>query len=160
MEAAMSRVVPYELARLRGNPGKRRLQAGPQPARTEAPPEPLDFLCDAAKTEWRRLAPEMHALGLLTALDQSLFAIYCSSVARWLTAEGLIETEGLTARGSTGNVVAHPVVKIATQAARDVCKYAAEFGLTPCARARMRGWPPDGGSGARKFDGLLGARDR
>jgi P27 family predicted phage terminase small subunit len=156
MEAPVSHVVPYELARLRGNPSKRRLRPGPQPTRTEAPPEPPDFLCGAAKGEWRRLAPEMHALGLLTALDQSLFAVYCQTFGRWLEAERLIETEGLTARGSTGNVVAHPVVKIATQAARDVCRYAAEFGLTPCARARMRGWPPGDGGGPRKFDGLLG----
>jgi P27 family predicted phage terminase small subunit len=158
MEAAMSRVVPYELARLRGNPGKRRLRAGPQPARTEAPPEPLDFLCEAAQAEWRRLAPELHRLGLLTVLDRSVFAIYCQTFGRWLTAERLLETEGLTARGSTGNTVPHPLVKIATQAARDVCRYASEFGMSPCARARMRaGWaPPDGGGGPRKFDGLLG----
>jgi hypothetical protein len=52
----VSRVIPYELARLRGFPGKRK-QRGPQPIRTEAVPEPLPFLGETAQAEWRRLAP-------------------------------------------------------------------------------------------------------
>jgi P27 family predicted phage terminase small subunit len=153
----VSHVVPYELARLRGHPGKRnKLRPGPQPARTEEVPEPLDFLCEAGKAEWRRVAPELCRLGLLTVLDRPVFAVYCSSYGRWATAERLLATEGLLAKGSTGNTVVHPLTKIATQAARDVCRYAAEFGMTPCARARMRaGWPV-GDRGPGKFDGLLG----
>jgi hypothetical protein len=34
----VSHVVPYELARLRGFPGKRRARSGPQPSRTEEVP--------------------------------------------------------------------------------------------------------------------------
>jgi P27 family predicted phage terminase small subunit len=151
----MSHPIPFELARLRGNPGKRKLHPGPQPARTEAPPEPLNFLCETGKAEWRRLAPELHRLGLLTVLDHAVFGAYCSSFGRWMTAERLLATEGLLAKGSTGNTIAHPLFKVATQAARDVCKFACELAMTPSARARARaGWddPPSGG----KFHGLLG----
>jgi P27 family predicted phage terminase small subunit len=151
----MSRVIPYELARLRGNPSKRRLHRGPQPARAEAVPEPPSFLCEAAKAEWRRLAPELCRLNLLTALDHAVFGAYCASFGRWMTAERMLETEGLTTRGSTGNTVAHPLVKSAIQSARDLCRYAAEFGMTPCARARMRAGYDDGGGGSGKFTGLL-----
>jgi P27 family predicted phage terminase small subunit len=151
----MSRVIPYEVARLRGNPGKRRLRPGPQPGRTEAVPEPLPFLSEAAKAEWRRLSPELSRLNLLTVLDHAVFGAYCAAFGRWVSAEHLLETEGLIAKGSTGNTVAHPLTKIATQSARDLCRYAAEFGMTPCARARMRaGYADVGGPG--KFDGLLG----
>ena len=151
----MSRVIPYELAALRGNPGKRRLRPGPQPVQPQAAPEPLPFLSEAAKAEWRRLAPELHRLRLLTPLDQAVFGAYCASFGRWVEAEHLLGTEGLLAKGSTGNIVAHPLTKIATQSARDLCRYASEFGLTPCARARMRAGYDDGG-GPGKFDGLLG----
>jgi P27 family predicted phage terminase small subunit len=164
----MSRnVVPYELAKLRGNPGKRRLHPGPQPARTEQPPEPLEFLLPAAKAEWSRLAPELHALGLLTALDVTLFGLYCQSVARWLLAEELLakaireaaadgdDGGGLVVAGSKGAAVINPLLKVTVQAARDVCRYAAEFGFTPASRARFRAGyqpPPEGGS---QWDGLL-----
>ncbi len=40
---AASHIVPYELARLRCFPGKRRTRPGPQPARPEAVPGPLPF---------------------------------------------------------------------------------------------------------------------
>jgi hypothetical protein len=33
---------------------------------------------------------------------------------------------------------------------------AAEFGMTPCARAKMRAGYDDGGGGPSKFTGLLG----
>jgi P27 family predicted phage terminase small subunit len=81
---------------------------------------------------------------------------YCQTFGHWLEAERLLEAEGLTAKGSAGNVVMHPLMKVAIQSARDLCKYAAEFGMSPCARAKMRaGWDPDGGGGPGKFDGLL-----
>jgi P27 family predicted phage terminase small subunit len=152
----MSHIVPYELAKLRGNPGKRPLRPGPQPPRSAEPPEPLDFLSESAKAEWRRLAPTLHALNLLTVLDHAAFGAYCSAAAIWADAERGLESEGYTARGSTGNLVVHPLFKIAVASARDMIKFASEFGLTPCARARMRtGYDDDGGGPGSKFDGLL-----
>jgi P27 family predicted phage terminase small subunit len=148
-------VIPIEVKRLRGNPGKRRLPAEPQPARTEEPPEPLPFLAEDAKAEWRRLAPELHRLGLLTVLDHSAFGAYCQSFARWVMADRQLETEGLLAKGSTGNTIAHPLFKVATQSARDMIKAGAEFGLSPCARARLAAggyMPPEPPS---KFGDLL-----
>jgi hypothetical protein len=58
-----------------------------EPARTAHVPGPPDFLMPAAKTEWLRLADEAYALGLLTVLDHTLFAVYCQSVGRWLLAK-------------------------------------------------------------------------
>ncbi len=74
-----------------------------------------------------------------------MFGAYCAAFGRWMTVERMLETEGLTARGSTRNTVAHPLSKVAAQAARDLCRYAAEFGMTPCARARFRAGYDDGG---------------
>jgi P27 family predicted phage terminase small subunit len=95
---------------------------------------------------------------MLTRLDESILAVYCTTHARWLEAERLLECEALTARGSNNNVIVNPLTKIAQQSARDLCRHAAELGLSPSARARMRaGWnPPDG---ANKFSGLLAGDD-
>jgi P27 family predicted phage terminase small subunit len=130
-------IIPIELQRLRGNPSRRPLRSGPQPARTEEQPEPLSFLSEDAKGEWRRLAPELHRLGLLTVLDHTAFGAYCMSFARWVAADRQLESEGLLATGSMGNVVAHPLFKIAVQSARDMIRIGSEFGLTPCGRTRL-----------------------
>jgi P27 family predicted phage terminase small subunit len=147
-------IIPIEVKRLRGNPGRRPLHSGPQPARTD-PPEPLAFLSEDAKAEWRRLAPELHRLGLLTLLDHSAFGAYCSSFARWMAADRMLESEGLLAPGSTGNMVVHPAFKIAVQCARDLIRIGNEFGLTPCGRTRIAAggyMPPEPPS---KFGDLL-----
>jgi P27 family predicted phage terminase small subunit len=113
-------------------------------------PEPPGFLMPAAKAEWARLAPEAHALGLLTPLDVSLFVVYCQSVGRWLQAEDLLaktvreaaangdDGGGLAVAGSRGGAVINPLLKVAVACARDVCRYAGEFGFTPASRARLR----------------------
>jgi P27 family predicted phage terminase small subunit len=150
----MSRPIPFELAKLRGNPSERPLRPGPLPARTETPPEPPSHLSEGAAAEWRRLAPDLWELNLLSILDHSVFALFCTAYARWMEAERLLESEGLLAKGSRKNAVVHPLTKIATQSARDVCKLAAEFGMTPCGRARLRAGY-DGGGGPSKFGDLL-----
>jgi P27 family predicted phage terminase small subunit len=65
------------------------------PARATArkaadPSEPPDFLSAYARDEWRRVAPELHRLGLVTTLDVALLAVYCTAYARWRTAEELL----------------------------------------------------------------------
>jgi phage terminase small subunit len=64
---------------------------------------------------------------------------------------------GLITKGKYGDGAAHnPLVSIARKAAGDMIRFAAEFGLTAAARARLgaAGWEPPSGPG--KFDGLIG----
>ena len=68
--------LPSNVVRLRGNPGKHRLNdAEPRPA-ARVPPCPTCLGGDARK-EWQRLAKELGELGLLTKLDRGLLATYC-----------------------------------------------------------------------------------
>ena len=62
---------------------------------------------------------------------------------------------GLLVRTTMGDARRNPLVKVAADAADDMLKFAAEFGLTPVARARLgaAGWDPPKGGG--KFDGFL-----
>ena len=55
--------------------------------------------------------------------------------------------------GCEGNKVQNPICRIAREAARDVVKYAQEFGMTPSARARVAAGMPPGS--VSKFGDLL-----
>ena len=149
----MTAPVPFPLKVLRGNPSKKPLRPGPQPTSAKTCPEPPDYITGYAVREWKRLAPELWTLGLLTILDESAFAAYCVSYGRWLAAEELLQGEPLVTNGCEGNQVQSPLVRIAREAARDLLRAGAEFGLTPSARARLSaGLPP---SPPSKFGDLL-----
>jgi phage terminase small subunit len=77
--------LPSNVIRLRGNPGKRRLNdAEPRPAaRSPACPACLG---DEARKEWQRLSKELAELGLLTGIDRGLLAAYCQAHALWVEA--------------------------------------------------------------------------
>jgi P27 family predicted phage terminase small subunit len=156
---------PTYLKLLKGNPGRRPIPKGePQPKIPETTPEPPPFLSDYAKEEWRRIAPEVHALGLLTAIDLMPFGAYCEAFARWRTAEEALARmasndpafRGLIVRSKAGTAMENPLVYTSRRAAQEMLRVASEFGFTPAARARIAGGggPPPGG-GSNKFGDLL-----
>jgi P27 family predicted phage terminase small subunit len=147
---------------LRGNPGKRPLPAG-EAEHPIAPtiPEPPRFLLPDAKAEWRRLAPGLYHMHLLTVVDEMTFAAYCQAYARWVAAETALKamaerdelTHGLLIKTHEGNAIQNPLVGTANRASRNMISYATEFGFTPASRARVAGGPnPSPG----RFDGLIG----
>jgi phage terminase small subunit len=85
--------IPFELHRLRGNPGKRRHLPEMRPKIPERPPIPPDFLSAGAKAEWTRLAPGLWRGGLLTELDTGVFSAYCEAAATWTMAVEAESTE-------------------------------------------------------------------
>ena len=148
---------PTQLRLLRGNPSKRAFRPEPQPERPAEPPEPPPFLAGYACDEWYRVAGELHRLKLLTILDISSLAAYCSAYARWRrAAEALAKIEGLNLvpAGLMIKRAQNPLVRIAGRAAADMVKYASQFGFTPVARSRIAAGPFNQPPG--KFDGLLG----
>jgi P27 family predicted phage terminase small subunit len=159
----MNPPVPTNLKLLRGNPGKRAIRPEPEPEPLAALPKPPDFLTAAAVNEWWRISEELRRLRLLTVADLHPLAAYCQAFGRWVDAERALRrmaerdplTHGLMVKGSLGNPIQNPLVKVAAHAARDMVRYAAEFGLTPAARTRIAAGaggddPPRG-----KFAGLL-----
>jgi len=145
--------IPFEVARLRGNPGRRPLRQPPCPPQSEIPPEPPAWLAQPAQDEWRRLAPILHGLGLLTILDHAVLGAYCMAYGRMVDAAKAIEVEGYVARGSTGSLVLHPLVRIAAEASRDVLTFGSQLGLTPRARQHLRGI--EAPVGRERLDDLL-----
>jgi P27 family predicted phage terminase small subunit len=132
--------IPTHLKLLRGNPGGRPLNRNePQPPPVETT-EPPDYLIGHAADEWRRIAPGLRALGLLTALDIHVLAAFCVSYGRWRETEEVIadlrkQESVLSSLIVEGRI--NPLVKLSHLMAREMLRYAGEFGFTPATRSRI-----------------------
>jgi P27 family predicted phage terminase small subunit len=115
-------------------------------------PRPPLFITGYAADGWWQTAPQLHALGLLPGIDINCLGGYSYGI--WLdAAEALAKivardeaTSGLLIKGTDGNARRNPLVKIASDAAEDMLRFASEFGFTPVARsplaAGVYGQPP------------------
>ena len=135
---------PTKLKIIEGNPGKKRLNKNEPEPRNIMPYAPA-HLCDDAVKEWTRICEGLHHMGLLTEVDRNALGAYCSSFALWAQSWRVLNEmastgklgAGLMIKTTNGNMIQNPLVGTANVAARDMVRYAAEFGLTPAARARI-----------------------
>ncbi len=129
--------LPSNVVRLRGNPGKRKLNdAEPRPG--PATPTCPGYLGAEARKEWRRLSRELAALGLLTGLDRGPLAAYCQAHALWVEAVTSIERYGTMVKSPNGYPVPSPYVAVANKQVEIMGRIAGEFGMTPSSRTRIR----------------------
>ena len=134
----MSAKKPIALARLEGNPGKRRLPTVDEEVRVgPGAPELPNWLDAEAKAEWRRVVPELTAVGLLGKVDRAALSGYCQAWARWKEAEAILSAKGLTSKIKSGYIMQRPEVAVALKYLAMVKAFCSEFGLTPSSRARM-----------------------
>ena len=127
---------PTALKLLEGNPGKRELnQFEPKP--TDGMPICPEWLMEDAKEEWYRLAEVMNKMGILSDVDQSAFAVYCQTWARWKEAQEHIDREGSTFETDSGQIKRNPWVAIANEWQAKLLSVCGEFGLTPSSRSRI-----------------------
>ena len=127
---------PTALKKLEGNPGKRQLneyEPLPPISALRCP----NYLLPEARKEWRRLAPSLIAMGVLTVADVVPFAAYCTAFARWREAEDFITKHGAVYKDPKGFARPNPCVAIAAQQLREIKSLAAEFGLTPANRTAI-----------------------
>lgn len=147
--------IPTAIKRLNGNPGRRPLNdAEPKlPVGGFSCPKHLNAL---AKKEWRRVVVDMRVAGVLTRVDRAALEAYCVSYARWLQAEEEVEREGITIVGPKGGVMKNPAVSVSLQERAIMHKFAAEFGMTPSSRSRLKVERPDEGQSLAEmlFDGV------
>jgi phage terminase small subunit len=126
----------------------------PNPRRVE--PEMPAFLDKDARKEWRRLAPRMVQLGMLTEVDGLVFAGYCellseiTRVNRQLkkfkgdflvdkVVEVYEETDadGKAIRCERVEQKQNPLIVIKRNILNQIRLYCSEFGLTPSSRSKM-----------------------
>lgn len=87
----------------------------------------------------------LFAIGTLTEVDQSMFAIYCEAFGRLRRAIANLDrmgaedptTDGIVLKTRDGNFVQNPLVGAVNVLRRDVQRLAAEFGLSPSARTQI-----------------------
>jgi len=132
---------PTKLKELRGTTRPDRAPAHePQPLATKVTcPR---WLPSAAKREWRRIAPELVRLGLLTVADRAALAAYCEAWAEAIMAHETLQREGYTFETEKGYRGVHPMVAVKNKALLRMRAFASEFGMTPSARTRISVEPP------------------
>lgn len=149
---------PTALKLIAGNPGKHRLnQNEPKPG-LRIPPAP-EWLSADARKEWDNITGQLYAVGCLTGVDHAVLAAYCQSYGRWEQAERALaecaredpENFGLVVKSAKGMSMQNPLVGAANVAMAAVCKYAAEFGMTPSARSRIHAQAPEQVDAAAKY---------
>ena len=129
---------PTAVKVLQGNPGKRPLPKGePRPATADRVPTAPRWLSEEGRAEWKRLAPRLHAVGLLTEVDGTALGLLCEAFAQYVTAKTIVDREGMLLVSDKGNAYQHPAAGLMTQARGELLKWVREFGMTPSARSRI-----------------------
>lgn len=131
---------PTGLKRLTGNPGKRALPKHEPKPRAGRPACP-SWLPAEARREWRRIVPELEAMGVLTRADGSALMGYCLAVADVRAAQEVLDSEGTTYTTASGYVAQRPEVSMKRQALAQMKAFLTEFGLTPASRTRITATP-------------------
>lgn len=114
-----------------------------------APPMPK-HLVGPARTEWKRIAPHLLELGLLTQLDRAALAMYCAAwgdvvaLSAQLAAEkkaaaesGKPETDALWRTLPSGIARPSVLVKLLQDAEARCDRALGHFGLSPSQRSRV-----------------------
>ena len=148
MAAPGRKPLPKKLHIIKGNPGKRSLDALDRgvSAPVRAPSCP-SHLSDEAKREWRRIVPLLKKLGTIAMVDRSSLAAYCQVYGRWVQAEKMVAElgeEGLVNDTQSGYKQLGIWLQIASKSIDQMRRYIAEFGLSPSARTRIQPSPDAG----------------
>lgn len=127
---------PTAMKELAGNPGHRPLNRNePRPA-VRAPSCPAAVTGEARK-EYRRVARLLVDMGVLTEADRAPLVAYAVAYGRWMDAEKVVTEKGTIVTTSNGNLIQNPYLSVANRAMEQMCKLAAEFGMTPSSRSRV-----------------------
>jgi P27 family predicted phage terminase small subunit len=142
-----------ELKLLQGNPGHRPLKK--DLVKPTAGAECPRVLSRAARAEWKRIYPELERLGLITQLDPYMLASYCEAVADFSWAVREIRRRGYTiVVGENETEVQSPAVTVKRASMQKIREFAAEFGFSPSARARVH--MPGAGDGDDEDEAFFG----
>ena len=116
-----------------GRPRKPKRQTVANSGRPECP----EHMSDAARDEWDRVCGELEEAGILGRLDRALLAAYCEAWEEFVELSVRVRKEGATVETDKGNIVQNPTLGAKNSAAERLIRIAANFGMSPAARAKL-----------------------
>ncbi|MBN4074751.1 MAG: phage terminase small subunit P27 family [Alkaliphilus sp.] len=117
-----------------------------------APKRPLcpRWLDSEGQKEWRRVAPELYRMGLLTELDVNALANYCRTTTLYKQTQLFLQENGLVDDKGTKR----PEVGVGQEAAKESRQWGKLFGLSPACRMRLE-MPEPNTDEVSEFEALL-----
>jgi len=105
-------------------------------------PESPEWLSEIGKNEWKKVTTQLYNLEMLHAVDLKLIEAYCNEIALYIECEMQLRKENRIDefKSSQGDLLrrqASPLIKMKNDALNNSLKLAAQFGLTPVARASI-----------------------
>ena len=98
-------------------------------------------LSPTAKAEWKRLARELHRLGIVSQLDRAALAAYCQAYGRWVEAERMLKETPPLIKLPSGYIQPSPWLGISNKQLELMHRYLGELGLSPVSRSRVHVLP-------------------
>ncbi len=135
---------PTALKIIEGERHKDRINKNEPKPVPKAPAIPA-FIDSIAKAEWKRLGPQLEALGVLTKIDGVAFATLCQLVSRFIAIEAKITPDTLLVDKivvtKKGEVFTEkkptPLVNMSLQTAQQIRAFCSEFGVTPAGATKI-----------------------
>lgn len=113
-------------------------------------PEMPDHFDAEHKRVWTRTTSLLKKWGMIKEIDAAVVEAYCTSYLLWTSTDKEIQSLLQAAKkgkkskrsvyltiGSTGSLMANPLIAISNKAKADTIYYAAQLGMTPAARLRI-----------------------
>ena len=127
---------PEALKKLHGTARKDRAVESSATA-TGMPTRPIGLSSQATRV-WKSLAPKLHGLGLLSEIDQSVFAVYCQAYGDWLEVTRLLNKLGIAnwySETESGYRQVIPEVAVRDKVYQVMQRLETRFGLDPSSRS-------------------------
>lgn len=128
---------PTALKLVAGNPGKKPLpKHEPKPRALESLAAPARLKDKAARAAWKRVAPELARMRVLSEADVEALVLYCETFATWDQARAEVRAQGVTIDTAQG-LKKHPALTAMNEATTQMRTLLAQFGMTPASRASV-----------------------
>ena len=104
----------------------------------DMPTMPRGVLLHEAQRMWRANVEALNAAGILKKTDGPAYALMCQHYGLAMAASKILVEEGLTTVDERGLTRKHPIHTVLMANSAAFARYAAQFGMTPSARATLR----------------------